>query len=118
MEVNVLGTEYRIETHKVSEDPTLEKNRFAGYCSHEAALIVVADVTEEKYFPDMTDAEREIYRKKTLRHELTHAFLFESGLGGNTLVPEDGWASCEELVDWIALQSPKMLSAFEKAGCL
>lgn len=29
--INVLGTEYRVETHKISEDNYLEKNRLAGW---------------------------------------------------------------------------------------
>ena len=32
MKINVLGTEYKIETHKVSEDKYLEENSLAGYC--------------------------------------------------------------------------------------
>ena len=31
MKVNILGTEYSIETHKVSEDEYMQKNRLAGY---------------------------------------------------------------------------------------
>lgn len=29
--VNILGTEYKIEKHKVSEDEELEKRHLAGY---------------------------------------------------------------------------------------
>ncbi len=50
MKVNILGTEYSIETHKVSDDSYLEKNKLAGYCGEESKLIVIADMTEEKYF--------------------------------------------------------------------
>ena len=31
MKIDVLGTEYVIETHKVSEDPALEDGRLADY---------------------------------------------------------------------------------------
>ena len=57
MKVDVLGTEYAIETHKVSEDPALEEGRLAGYCSEEGKLIVVADMSEEKYFRHMDKNE-------------------------------------------------------------
>ena len=50
MKINVLGTEYKIETHKVSEDKYLEENSLVGYCGEESKLIVVADMSEEKYF--------------------------------------------------------------------
>lgn len=62
--VNILGTEYKIEVHKISEDEYLEKNRLAGYCGEESKLIVLADMSEEKYFPYMDKNEQEIYRKK------------------------------------------------------
>ena len=54
----------------------------------------------------------------TLRHEITHAFLNESGLQNDTSVPGSGWATNEEMVDWIAIQFPKMKKAFEEADCL
>ena len=56
MKINVLGTEYKIETHKVSEDKYLEENSLAGYCGEESKLIVVADMSEEKYF-DLSETE-------------------------------------------------------------
>ena len=77
--INVLGTEYRVEIHKISDDNYLEKNRLAGYCGEESKLIVIADMSEKKYFPCMDEKEQETYRKKTLRHEIMHAFLNESG---------------------------------------
>jgi len=116
--VNVLGTVYKIETHKVSEDVFMEKNHFAGYCAEEKKLIVIADMTEKPYFDDMDEYEIEAYRKKTLRHEIIHAFLNESGLSDNASVPAGSWAKHEEMVDWFAIQFPKMLKAFEEVGCI
>ena len=80
MKIDILGTEYRIEIHKVSEDSYMEKKGLAGYCEEENKLIVVADMSEEKYFVGMDEKAQETYRKKTLRHEIMHAFLNESGL--------------------------------------
>jgi hypothetical protein len=65
----------------------------------------------------MTDNLAE-YNKKVLRHEIIHAFLHESGLSGNSLQYEGAWSQCEEMVDWIAIQFPKMLRAFQDANCL
>ena len=50
MKIDILGTEYRIETHKVSEDSFMEEKSLAGYCGEENKLIVVADMSEDKYF--------------------------------------------------------------------
>lgn len=48
MKIDILGTEYRIETHKVSEDSYMEEKGLAGYCEEENKLIVVADLREIK----------------------------------------------------------------------
>lgn len=114
--VNILGTEYTIETHKISEDEILKKENWAGYCGKEE--IVIADTTEKEYFPYMSDKEQVIYRKEILRHEIVHAFLNESGLCGSTNKTGDGWAYNEEMIDWIAIQSPKIFKAYQEADCL
>ena len=112
--VNILGTEYRIETHKISEDETMKNNQWSGYCDEEQKLIVVADMTEKQYV-DIDSAEgREQYRKKTLRHEITHAFLNESGLSDSASIPACAWAKHEEMVDWFAIQSPKIFKVFQE----
>lgn len=118
MKVNILGTKYNIITRKISEDETLKHNQWAGYCGEESKEIVIADMSEKQYFPDMNEDERESYRKKTLRHEIFHAFLNESGLSANTVVPDGGWAKNEEMIDWFAIQASKIYKVFKKAGCL
>lgn len=118
MRINILGTKYKVMTRKISEDETLKNNRWAGYCGEESKEIVIADMSEKQFFPDMNEDERESYRKKTLRHEILHAFLNESGLSANAVVPEGGWAKNEEMIDWFAIQSPKIYKVFKKAGCL
>ena len=118
MKIDILGTEYRIETHKVSEDSFMEEKSFVGYCGEENKLIVVADMSEEKYFAGMDEKEQEIYRKKTLRHEIIHAFLNESGLSDSSNRFDGAWAKNEEMVDWFAIQAPKIFSAFEKMNIL
>lgn len=116
--VNILGTEYRIETHKISEDETMKNNQWSGYCDEEKKLIVVADMTEKPYV-DIDSAEgQEQYRKKTLRHEITHAFLNESGLSDSASIPTCAWAKYEEMVDWFAIQSPKIFKVFQELDIL
>lgn len=114
MKVNILGAEYTIETHKVSEDDYLKENRLSGYCGEEDKLIVIADMSEKEYFRGMDDKAQELYRKRTLRHEIIHAFLNESGLSDSASIPACSWAKHEEMVDWIAIQFPKMLKVFQE----
>lgn len=115
-EINILGTEYQIETHKVSEDSYLEDNKLSGYCGEEEKLIVVADMSEEKYFPNMNEREQETYRKRVLRHEIMHAFLNESGLSDSSNRFDGAWAKNEEMVDWFAIQSPKIFKVYSELG--
>ncbi len=116
--INVLGMEYRIETHKVSEDSYLEENKLAGYCGEEEKLIVVADMSEEKYFTGMDEKAQEAYWKKTLRHEIMHAFFNESGLSDSSNQYGGAWAKNEEMVDWFAIQSPKIFKVYLELGII
>lgn len=118
MKIDILGTEYRIEIHKVSEDSYMEKKGLAGYCEEENKLIVVADMSEEKYFVGMDEKAQEIYRKKTLRHEIMHAFLNESGLSDSSNRFDGAWAKNEEMVDWLAIQAPKIYKTFQKLNII
>lgn len=116
--VNVLGTEYRIERHKISEDELMKKNSYAGYCADVAKLIVYADTTEDEYFADMDEEERKLYSRRTMRHEILHAFLNESGLCDSANESNGAWSKNEEMVDWFAIQFPKIAKAYKEVGCL
>ena len=118
MKIDILGTEYRIEIHKVSEDSFMEEKGLAGYCEEENKLIVVADMSEEKYFVGMDEKAQETYRKKTLRHEIIHSFLNESGLSDSSNQFDGAWAKNEEMVDWLAIQTPKIYKTFQKLNII
>ena len=53
------------------------------------------------------------YRKQVLRHEIVHAFLFESGLDINSNKSEE-WARNEEMIDWLAIQFHKIEKVFKE----
>ena len=73
-------------------------------CAHK---IVVADLEDtDETFENLAD-----FKKRVLRHELVHAFLAESGLRSDS-----EWAEEEEMVDWIAIQFPKMMKVFQELG--
>ena len=105
--VNVLGTEYMIESRKKDGDPNL--NNCDGYCDDSVKLCVVEDFEVS----DGCKGNLNAYSNTVMRHELIHAFLSESGLSNSS-----DWAVNEEIVDWIALQFPKLLKAFEQADAL
>jgi hypothetical protein len=106
MQVNVLGTKYTIKESNKVEDFNLENND--GYCDHSTKTIVIDTF---KNFPGSLE-DLESYKKQVIRHELIHAFLYESGLDACS------WAKEEEIVDWIACQFPKMKNAFEQCNAL
>ena len=56
--------------------------------------------------------------KQTLRHELVHAFYYESGLGSSSFKVDAPWAEIEEMVDWVATQGLKLYKAWQEAGAL
>lgn len=109
MKINVLGTEYTICEHSPEEDKTLDN--IDGYCDKTTKVVCVTKKT-----PDSNLGDWEVYRKKVLRHEIIHAFLFESGLHEN--FEHKQWGHEETFIDWVAVQFPKMQKAFEQAGCL
>jgi hypothetical protein len=115
--VNILGTEYGIEIHRISEDPDLKNYSRGAYCDTLSKLIVIADLSEKEYVDIYPEQEID-YQKELLRHEILHAFLNESGLWGNSCQPECGWAMNEEMIDWFSIQSPKIFKAYQEVGAL
>ena len=110
--VNILGTTYRVYLGvPYSKDPALE-NAF-GYTDFHGKRIVVADI---RTVPGWTDASDEVVWdtfSTTVRHEVIHAYLMESGLNSSSN-GVDCWARNEEMVDWFAIQMPKLLRTFSE----
>lgn len=115
--VMILGTEYQIAVHKISEDKLLKDNSWAGYCCGEKHLIVVADLDDEEYFIFYDEEEKDSYFKSCLRHEIIHAFLNESGLKDNFEHAKQ-MGHEETMVDWIALQFSKIAAVYQKLGIM
>ena len=118
MELNILGTIYQAEFKDYKDDPYFESAHCDGYCNNIGKKIVICCANT---MPDqnMTMEESELYEKLVMRHEILHAFLYESGLDASSLCPGDGgWAKNEEMIDWFAAQFPKILSVYQAAGCL
>lgn len=115
--VKILGTKYTLKAVKAGEDEYLERMKFGGYCDGTAKEIVVLKLKSLPDFANDPDEIIERREKETLRHEIIHAFFNESGLGWNSLPVEQAWAKNEEMVDWFAMQFPKILKVFKELGC-
>lgn len=108
--INVLGSEYNVHERTPADDPAL--NDCDGYCDKTSHKIVVIAAPSDNSDIDFF----EVYKKKVIRHEIIHAFLFESGPGENW--EHKGFGHEETVVDWIAIQFPKILAAFVEADAL
>lgn len=118
MKVNVLGTTYTIKKVKISQCELLRSHQWCGSCNEETHEILIGDPTEEEYYGKLSAEEQDSVTKQTLRHELIHAFLNESGLRDSANSCDRSWARNEEMVDWFAIQFPKILKAFESVKCI
>lgn len=105
--INVLGTEIGVVFREEKQDPKLEE--LGGYFDATENLIVVKIPEKET----MSCKNLENYQKKVLRHEIIHAFLHESGLDWSA-ASSDCWATNEEMVDWLAIQAPKIFKVFRE----
>lgn len=115
---NVLGTAYTVEYLDYKADPLFEQKGIIGYQNALDKRLVVCRMASHPEYADESEANRRQTERETLRHEIVHAFLCESGLADSAASSLGPWPKNEEMVDWIALQGPKMLRAFEETGCL
>ena len=107
MKIVILGTEYTLIESNETDDCKLVGRD--GYCDTSTKECVVdemncSDTYAKKNLPE--------YKKSVKRHELIHAFLYESGLDTCS------WACNEEMVDWLAIQFPKLMNVFKDADVL
>lgn len=110
MKISVLGAEYSVTVTSAGRDPRLKD--CDGFCDETTREICAEDYAESSNDP-RSKQNLKHQTKKVLRHEITHAFLFESGLAENS-----PWAQNEEFVDWLAIQGPKLYKAWQEAGAL
>ena len=115
MKVSILGTEYEIFRKDYDDCPLFAKNGIDGYCDSLDKVICIGNM---RTFPDWEDETEEYCKKQetlTLRHEIIHAFLNESGLQDSSgKVNNMGWAKNEEMIDFFAIQFPKIAKIYEE----
>lgn len=115
MTVNILGTEYTIAYGNEKTNTGLIDND--GYTDTSTKEIFINDMS---YMDgdDVRKRDMEAYKRKVLRHEITHAFFAESGLDGSGHSTMGCFEHDEELVDWIAIQGVKIYKAWESVGAV
>lgn len=100
-EVNILGMPYTVCSSTDLMDTGLD-----GECCYYSKRIKIRPWS--KMLDDTaSDLEKQSRYREVVRHEIVHAFLYESGLSE--------YAQDEQLVDWIAMQFPKIEDAIIEA---
>lgn len=103
MKVNVLGTVY-----KIKYIPSLDgRGGETDFYTKDIRISEQEDVPAEYKTDNLKEMQRHV-----LRHELIHAFLFESGMDQSSAAHE-AWAVNEEMIDWMAIQMPKIMAAYD-----
>lgn len=100
--INILGINYEII---ISNQKVMQKK----FDNPNVEVCGLCDYSEKKIYIDENVAKDKYGYSTTLRHELIHAILEECGIGTQV-----SWAKDETLVDWIALQFPKMIRIFKE----
>ena len=111
MKLNILGTEYDLIIRDPKDDPQLTES-CDGYTDNTVKEFVVADMNAYQGRDHATKNLKD-YEQQVARHEIIHGFLFESGLDVSC-----SWATNEEVVDWFAIQMPKILKACQEADVI
>jgi len=78
--VDILGSLYTIVFDDFNANPEFKSKEACGFCDHMTKKITICNVKTMPDFLDATEEYVEAYTNEILRHELFHAFLFESGL--------------------------------------
>ena len=113
MEVDILGSKWFLEFRETLEDDMLLTKGVGGYTDPTIRKIVIVKSAE---MLDAHNCNFKEWQKRVIRHEIIHAFMFESGLGFDFEHQEQGQE--ELMVDWIAIQFPKILQVFKAAKAL
>ena len=101
-QIDILGKKYLIlKNEELPEDVD-------GVCDKYGRIIKIAP--PEKMKNPLAPGQEHKRKKAVLRHEIIHAFLFESGL--------ESYCDDELLVDWLALRLPEIVEACAKSDCL
>ena len=112
--VNILGSTYKVYLNvPYTKDPNL--TGAYGYTDFHSKRIVVSDIRTVTGWEGASEEALGDVFATTVRHEVIHAYLMESGLNASSNAV-DCWARNEEMVDWFAIQMPKIVKTFCELG--
>lgn len=116
--VNILGAEYFFRFAKYDDDPSFKQLNCDGYHDGPARVMAVCDLNTHPSYANESKEHRREQMRVVARHEIEHAFLYQSGLSSSGNQFGGSWALNEEMVDWHAIQMPKIVAACKQVGAL
>lgn len=101
--ISILGTEYTVFEEKERDNKIFKD--CDGYCDTSIKEIHICIEDEDE--KDINSLQnQEYYKLRVLRHEIIHAFLYESGLSDI--------CKNEKIVEYFAIQLPKINKVIEE----
>ena len=107
--VNILGSQVTVECRTEEQDPRIRG--ISGFYDWTTHSIVLEDMVQGESLAEIGNYRE--YMNKVLRHEVIHAFMQESGLHEAATFDDSHF---EQMVDWVAIQYPKIQKVFNELG--
>lgn len=104
---SILGAAWKL-MYIPAEKDIVKMDNIAGYCDPTERLIVIYEPPADA---NVRNSEKVL--AATVRHEVIHAYLFESGLGEEMIGVQ---GHNEQFIDWFALQAVKIWKTFCELG--
>ena len=118
--VFILGTLYRIvfkDSIGDMDDQCYNQENSIGLTAPNDRVICVSTKGIE-WDPEISPEAWNRSLCHTLRHEILHAFFYESGLWCDSYVYKNPWPMNEEMIDWFAIMSPKIFKVYQKLNII
>ena len=115
---SILGTDYTIKVVDYENEIYFKENGCDGYCDDAEKVICICNLETHPEYKNESAHTCEFEEKSTLRHEIIHAYLNEAGLNASALPSPSAWSKNEEMVDFFAIQLPKIAETCQSLNCL
>lgn len=112
--LDILGSEWDFEIRPYDDDSTFKELGVSGYCQARIRKMIICDMNTHPDWKSEPFYNTDAYMKETVRHEILHAFLYESGLDAGSIDVKGGGARNEEMIDWFAIQAPKIVKVWQQ----
>lgn len=111
--ISILGTEYKLVRVPYNTNGLDEFTQ--GICDRNLKKIIIEDISTTDRYKNQSSLWRYKEEEATLHHEIVHAYFTECGMNSQVRQTYGPWSEDEEIVDWIAFMSKKIVNTFDQA---